>query len=314
MTHFFLSDFWREKRKKRREDKGNEKLQPSSHRSFLQHKDITMAPSSTNLALLTAAGATAIYLAARTLNKSSSTEQSLDPEDCIQPDDVIAVFDDLFLHMQSVLAQLSQQIQQIQMSGQSIPEPQLRQLLKGEFERALLARQKEIYDKHEVDEDCLQEATWEFMENGDEFPKVKACVERFQKLYENVTGERVVGRRPGGGVDAALVNVQEIPKEVLLEAASVYFDALTSAMGGIVTKFKSQGQNLRDPSVAQQLQMEFAAVANDAGEEALKQEGITLDGFKAAIEKYSSDPDVGRSLAMLQMKQQQQLMALGVPM
>merc|ERR1719223_2351055 len=57
--------------------------------------------------------------------------------DCIAEDDVCAIFDQLFVQMQSVLAQLSQQIQQIQMSGQSIPEPQLRQLLRQEFDRAL---------------------------------------------------------------------------------------------------------------------------------------------------------------------------------
>ena len=41
--------------------------------------------------------------------------------------------------------------------------------------------------------------------------------------------------------------------------------------------------------------------------------GVTLDTFRAAIEKYSSSPEVGRTLTMLQMKQQQELMALGVP-
>ena len=61
------------------------------------------------------------------------------------------------------------------------------------------------------------------------------------------------------------------------------------------------------------LQMEFAGSANEAGEEALEKEGITLDTFRAAIEKHSSSPAVGRTLTMLQMKQQQELMALGVP-
>jgi hypothetical protein len=59
--------------------------------------------------------------------------------------------------------------------------------------------------------------------------------------------------------------------------------------------------------------MEFAGSANEAGEEALEKEGITLDTFRAAIEKHSSSPAVGRTLTMLQMKQQQELMALGVP-
>ncbi len=280
-----------------------------------------MAPSAINLALVTTASATAIYFASRALHKpskaqtssSSSDGEDLDPSECIQPEDVVAIFDDLFLHMQSVLAQLSQQIQQIQMAGQSIPEPQLRQLLKSEFERALLAKQPGIFEKHDVDEVCLKEATWEFMEKAEDFPTVKKAVERFQKLYENVTGEKVVGKMPGG-VSAADAIVVDIPKEKLLEAASIYFEALTSAMKGVVEKHKSAGHNMNDPSVAQKVQMEFASVANDAGETALENEGITLDSFKAAIDKFSSDPDVGRALAMLQMKQQQELMALGVAM
>jgi hypothetical protein len=274
-----------------------------------------MNPSTTNLAMLTTAGATAIYLASRALHKSTKPQTSadLDPSDCIQPEDVVAVFDDIFLHMQSVLAQLSQQIQQIQMSGQSIPEPQLRQLLKSEFDRALLAKQPGIFDKHDVDADCLQEATWEFMEKSDQYLTVRKAVERFQKLYENVTGEKVVGKMPGGS-NAIVAAVVHIPKDKLLQAASIYFEALTSAMAGVVNKHKAAGHNMNDPSVAQKVQMEFASVANDAGEAALENEGITLDSFKAAIDKYSNDPDVGRSLAMLQMKQQQELVALGVAM
>lgn len=197
------------------------------------------------------------------------------------------------------------------MSGQSIPEPQLRQLLKAEFERSLEARQKDIFDKHDVDADCLKEATWEFMDKGEEYPKVKKAVERFQKLYENVSGEKVVGRRPGD--NGGKVVTVDISKEKLLAAAQVYFEALTASMGSIVLKMKSEGKDLKNPAAAQEMQMQFAEKVNDAGEEALKGEGISLDDFKAGIEKYSSDPVVGRSLAMLQMKQQQELIAMGVP-
>ena len=241
--------------------------------------------------------------------------------DCITEDDVCAIFDQLFVQMQSVLAQLSQQIQQIQMSGQSIPEPQLRQLLRQEFDRALTSIQGKVFEENDVDEDCLQEATWEMLGEPEKYPKAKKAVERFQKLYENVTGEKVVGRRPGGGggeddkeaakaIEAAVADISE---EKLLRAAEIYFDALTGAMAAIVKRLKDEGKDLRNPSVAQQLQMEFAGSANETGEEALEKEGITLDTFRAAIEKHSSSPAVGRTLTMLQMKQQQELMALGVP-
>ena len=54
-------------------------------------------------------------------------------------------------------------------------------------------------------------------------------------------------------------------------------------------------------------------MANEAGEDALQSMGISLNDFRGAIEKYSGDPEVGRTLTMLQMQQQQELMAMGVP-
>ena len=281
-----------------------------------------MAPSG-NTVLLAAAGSTALLLAATALltpPKASIEPDELDPDEFIQPDDVVAIFDDLFVHMQSVLAQLSQQIQQIQMAGQSIPEAQLRQILKGEFERSLKAKQTSVFEKHDIDEDCLREATWEFMEKaangegGDEIAKVKKSVERFQKLYENISGEKVVGRLPGDDKGSSSTQViVSITKEELITAAQIYFDALTTTMGNIVAEAKTAGKNLNDAAVAQSIQMEFAEKVNDAGEEALKGLGLSTDDFKAAIEKYSSDPQVGRHLQMLQIKQQQELMAMGVP-
>lgn len=281
-------------------------------------------PSSTSVAL--AAGASALLVAAAYFTKSSqSPPRSMEDiedidaeEDCITEGDVVDIFDQLFLQMQSVLAQLSQQIQQIQMSGQQIPEAQLRQLLQQEFERALKSMQGKVFEDNDIDEDCLQEATWEFLEDPEKYPKAKKAVERFQKLYENVTGEKVVGRKPGGGGPANAITsgvdaAADITKDQLLEAAEAYFDALTKAMTNIVMQFKDEGKNLQDPKVAQALNMEFASAANDAGDDALKEKGLTSDGFRAAIEKYSQSPDVGRTLAMLQMKQQQQLQALGIP-
>jgi len=205
------------------------------------------------------------------------------------------------------------------MSGQMIPEAQLRELLRAEFERALLAKQDMIFQGSDVDESCLEEATWEFLKEGDKYPKVKKAVERFQKLYENVSGVSVVGLRPDGTRDLPVaravtgVNSDAIlSKETLQTVAKVYFDALTDTMRTIVSKIKAQGLSLSDPAVAQQLQMQFAMVANDAGEESLKMEGVSLDAFRKSIEAHRDDPEVGRTLAMLQMKQQQELVAMGV--
>eukprot|EP00555_Chaetoceros_dichaeta_P002017 CAMPEP_0198249736 /NCGR_PEP_ID=MMETSP1447-20131203/1156_1 /TAXON_ID=420782 /ORGANISM="Chaetoceros dichaeta, Strain CCMP1751" /LENGTH=276 /DNA_ID=CAMNT_0043934429 /DNA_START=28 /DNA_END=858 /DNA_ORIENTATION=+ len=272
-------------------------------------------PPSNSTVILAAAGSAALLLAARRVysgsNKTSSAltttarTENLDPEDCIQADDVIAIFDELFTHMQMVLAQLSQQIQQIQMSGQMIPEKQLREILKAEFDRGLLAKQDAVYEKHDVDEDCLRGATFEMLENEEEYPKVKRAVERLQVLYENVTGVKVASCGPNKPIEA-------LSKEKTMDSATVYFDALTGAMRAVAQKFEKEGLNMKDPAVAQKLQMEFAAVANDIGEAALKDRGVTLDSFKASIEKHQEDPEVGKLLEHLKMKQMQEMSAFGV--
>jgi hypothetical protein len=265
-------------------------------------------------ALLVAAAA-ATRLFSSPSNSSTITDiDDMDSADFITSDEVTKIFDRLFLEMQGVLAQLSQTVQQIQQSGQVIPEKQLRQLLKAEFERALAAKQKQILEDYDMDEDCLEEATWEFLENELEHPKVKKSVERFQKLWENISGESVVGKRPGKeGETKEAEPVEILSASRTVEAAEVYFQSLTNAMGELVQGFKSQGKALNDPAVAQELHMQFSSVANDKGEEALKSMGITLPQFQKSVEANASDPMVGRSLAMLQMKQQQELKSMGVP-
>ena len=210
--------------------------------------------------------------------------------------------------MQAVVYQLSEQVQAIQMSGQRIPEAQLRKLLTAEFERALVARQKAVFDDHNVDADCLEEATWEFVAN--EEPRVVQAVERFQKLYETISGQSVVGRRPGVKVQSSDAQVLDPQKTVA--AATVYFGALSNVMRGLGAEFQAEGKNLQDPAVATAFQQRFASLANDAGDEALESMGLTLRDFQASVEANSQDPNVAESLTMLQMQQQKDLMEMGL--
>lgn len=250
----------------------------------------------------------------------------MDDFDCITPDIVIAVFDKLFMSMQAVVMQLSQQVQQIQMSGQVIPERQLRQLLKAEFERALLACQGQVYEDNDVDADCLEEATWEFMDSPEEYPKVKRAVERFQKLYESISGDDVVGWTPksghkaGGGVgvggSAQDCKVRkELTPDELMTAAAVYFNAITKSMIELAKAWRADGKNFDDPNVVTEFQLEASTDANEAGEGQLESElGISMGDFRSAIDRHSRIPSVGQTLGLLQMKQQQELMAARVPM
>jgi hypothetical protein len=234
----------------------------------------------------------------------------INTDDCISPEEVEKIFDRLFLEMQAVLSQLMQQIQAIQQSGQSIPEKQLKGLLRAEMERALVVKQQLVVDEFDMDFDCVEEATWEFLEQEDEYPRVKRAVDRFQKLWESTTGEAVVGWRPGKAAKKA-VEEKLLPPDELIELAEKYFGALTECMRGIVATYKTEGKNLQEPAVQQALNLDFAQNANDAGEEALKKEGVTMNQFEASIKAHGENPAVGRALGMLQMRQQQELMAMG---
>jgi hypothetical protein len=147
-----------------------------------------MPSTATTITALAASAALLAYGATRLSSKSKEITEidDLDEDDLITPEDVTSIFDKLFMQMQQVVLQLSQQVQQIQMSGQVIPEKQLRQLLKSEFERALQQLQSQVLEEADVDADCLEEATWEFIQEGDKYPKVKRAVERFQVRQEFV--------------------------------------------------------------------------------------------------------------------------------
>jgi hypothetical protein len=240
-----------------------------------------------------------------------------DDDDCITADEVVQVMDRLFLEMQAVLAALMQQVQAIQMSGTTVPEKQLRGLLRGEMERALLVKQALVVEAMDMDYECLEQATWEFLEQDEEHPAVKKAVERFQRFWEHATGEPVVGWRPKGSKSAAPGGAGRkepyvlLDPEPLIAVAERYFSSLTDCMREIVEAFKEQGKNLQDAGVQQELNMLFAQQASDAGETALEQQGVTLEQFEASIKAHANTPAVARALSMLQMKQQQDLMAIG---
>ena len=265
------------------------------------------------------------YGISRTRNSTkidlSDLDEIDDEEDLITPELVEDIFDKLFISMQQVVMQLSQQVQQIQMAGQVIPEKQLRQLLKGEFERALTSCQAQVFEDNDVDAECLEEATWEFMESPDEYAKVKRAVERFQKLYDSISGSETFGWTPSKSkndpakTDTSVVVKKDMSPDELTMAATIYFDAITEKMIETAKSWKESGKDLKDPEVAKRFQLEACTDANEAGEEKLKSEmGVRMADFRSAIDKHSRIPSVGQRLGMLQMKQQQQLAAAGVPM
>merc|ERR1712038_789635 len=111
----------------------------------------------------------------------------------------------------------------------------------------------------------------EFLSEPEKYPKVKQAVERFQKLWENVSGEEVINKNPSSSssskmkVDSTTLKT-DLSKEELLTASKLFFDALTNSMNEIIQKLKDSGANMSDPSVIAQMQMEFASCSQEKGE------------------------------------------------
>jgi len=157
----------------------------------------------------------------------------------------------------------------------------------------------------------------EFLADPEKYPKAKKAVQRFQMLWENVSGEKVANLSAAAASTSAedsspAINNKTLTKEQMLTSLELYFDTITNSMLEIVEKVKDKGENLSDPTVINKIQMDFASVGNDKGEEQLREKmGISLDVFKESIEKHSQDPEIARTLAMLQLKQQRSIAMLG---
>ena len=155
------------------------------------------------------------------------------------------------------------------------------------------------------------------MESAEDYPKVKRAVERFQKLYDSISGEDTVGWTPNTAKsgDSSAAAKKELSADELIKAANVYFDTITEKMLDLAKSWKASGKDLTNPTTAKEFLMEAATEANDAAEEKLEKDmEINMPSFRAAIDKHGSNPAVGQTLGMLQMKQQQELMAAGIPM
>jgi hypothetical protein len=187
----------------------------------------------------------------------------------ITEQDVCQIFDKLFLEVQHAFAQLMNQIQQLQMTGQRLPEEQVQMIMRQELERTLLVKQDAMVEMAGIDMDCLEEAVWEFVDpQSDAYSsKVRTAVERLQKLWQTATGQAVVGWRPGKTVTTT--DEEPLDADTTIRMASVYFDALSDAMRTVIASYKASGKDMRSAAVQQALNMEFAGAANDAGEAAL---------------------------------------------
>ena len=99
--------------------------------------------------------------------------------------------------------------------------------------------------------------------------------------------------------------MEPLDAEATIQAATVYFQALTICMRRLISEYEASGKDLSNDMVQQQLNMEFSHQANDAGDAALQTLGYTQQQFETSVTAHQANPDVTQALTMLSMQQQQ---------
>jgi hypothetical protein len=103
-----------------------------------------------------------------------------------------------------------------------------------------------------MDMDCLEQAVWEFSQQGN--PKVKTAVERLQKFGKTPRENLSWGWRPPGKgavsntAGGVLTEGELLSAERTIEVAGVDFSALTECMKDLVAQYKSAGKHFQIPS------------------------------------------------------------------
>lgn len=282
--------------------------------------DSHMGSSNNTAVLATGAALLAIGVGLLTMgssSKSNSNELTIreitdaddggDNDDIITEDDVTDVFEKIFLEAQNKTAIVMQQVQQLQRMGNTLPEGQIQAALHETLTSAIETTQKAALEAAGIDEDCFEEAVWEFVVD-DKNRKVITAVERLQRLWQSTTGEPVVGWTPGRTM--AIPDVLS-PQETIV-VAHEYYTALTNAIKSVVLKFQNNGHNMQSPSVQQELNMAAGTIGAQLAEEALQNMNVTQVQFEASVKAHSDNEDVARAITMLNLKQRQELQAIGL--
>lgn len=288
-----------------------------------------MSSSSSSSMILLAGGA--IFMAALAAPFVFPIRKPADDEH-ITADEVVKVWDRLFLETQQVVASTAQQLQQLLQMG-AIQESQARNIIANAIIESLPKSQTKVCNEFGVDYDCLEEATWEFVAEGDS--KVQKAVERFQALFANFAGNRdFVGKRPssmmaqprsnattaarGTAAAAGATEVDDdaddlaISPDDLIRAAQAFFAAATNAARAITQQAKMNGIDLQDPSAAEAMVQELGAVTETLTEEALQEFGLTTATFQAAISSQAQNPKIGRALMMVQQEHMMAMQSMGL--
>ena len=157
---------------------------------FFLHYVTTMSSASSSMFLL---AGSAILVAALAAPFVFPIRKKQDDE-FITADEVVKLWDQLYVEAQNIVTTMYQQLQQLIQIG-AVPEAQVGNIIANSILESLPKLQTKVCNQFGVEYDCWEEATWEFVEEGDQ--KVQKAVERFQSLFAHFTGNReFIGKRP----------------------------------------------------------------------------------------------------------------------
>jgi len=119
-----------------------------------------------------------VYTSCSSGPSSSGDSSTSDPS--VDAETVVAVFEALNKEMQSNLTKLVQMVQQIQASGQQIPDAQIQMWVVQEYEKGLTNVQSKVFSDHGVDEDELEEAVKFYLSQPEAYPGVSKVIQMFK--------------------------------------------------------------------------------------------------------------------------------------
>ena len=162
---------------------------PAAKEERLHRMSVKSSTLAIGAATLTALAAGAyLYSSSSSSSSSSAADEPISEEDLMPADECAKLFVMMIQKMKLQLNKLGQMIQQIQASGQQIPQEQLQAWLLSEYEKGVLSTQKEIMDSEDVDEEDWQASTMYHLKNGTSSALTDA-VKEFKLMYRQIGGE-----------------------------------------------------------------------------------------------------------------------------
>lgn len=204
--------------------------------------------------------------------------------------------------------------QQIEAQGQAVDTKQFMiGYVLPQFETAIQDLQTQIFQKFDIEEHELQEATEYYIKRGN--LKLVEITSKINYVYKDFGGEveeeewETEGVVSGpGGVDRE----KELSLANYLEVLDALVELIVSKNDVYFTEFKALYGAPKTPELIQKLQDGLVKLSEEAEIEAYDVCGITATQFHSAMMKYRESPEAQNAIVMLQQTNHQMLKSYGL--